>query len=113
MSKERGADQSTERGNLLETLMTFGRGRSGPPPATPAPTPTTMPASAAPGYVIPSRRTKKTSTAWADKQLKRLAAHKRTSQAEAAGKPVVTALSLRAAYGVTATQRQGALPNRR
>jgi hypothetical protein len=43
-----------------------------------------MPASAAPGYVIPSRRTKKTSTAWADKdaleQLKRLAAHKRTSQ---------------------------------
>jgi hypothetical protein len=97
--------------------MTFGRGRSGLPPATPAPTPTTMPASAAPGYVIPSRRTKKTSTAWADKdaleQLKRLAAHKRTSQAEAAGKPVVTALSLRAAYGVTATQRQGASPNRR
>ena len=70
--------EGIDRESLLGSLTSWGRGRSALPPADPAPPPSP------PAYVTPSRRTKKTFTAWADvdalEQLKRLAAHKRTSQ---------------------------------
>jgi len=76
MIKKKKPD-AVDRDSLLGILTSLGRGRSAVPPAAPAP--------AAPAtYVTPSRRKKKTFTAWADKdaleQLKSLAAHKRTSQ---------------------------------
>jgi hypothetical protein len=68
--------QPDDRESLLTGLMSWGRGRSALPP-------TTEPA-AEPTYVPPSRQTKKTFTAWMDKdaltQLKRLSEHKRVSQ---------------------------------
>jgi len=70
--------EGVDRESLLGSLTSWGRGRSALPPADPAPP------SSPPTYVTPSRRSKKTFTAWADvdalEQLKRLAAHKRTSQ---------------------------------
>jgi Ribbon-helix-helix domain len=65
-----------DRDSILTNLMTWGRGRSVLPP--------TPEAAAEPTYVPPSRQTKKTFTAWMDKdalaQLKRLSEHKRISQ---------------------------------
>ena len=68
--------QPDDRDGLLTSLMNFGRGRSALPP-TPEP-------AAEPTYVPPSRQTKKTFTAWMERdallQLKRLSEHKRVSQ---------------------------------
>ena len=73
MSKKPPED---DRDGILTKLMSLGRGRSALPP-TPEP-------AAEPTYVPPSRQTKKTFTAWMDKdalaQLKRLSEHKRISQ---------------------------------
>jgi hypothetical protein len=70
MSKKPPED---DRDGILTKLMSLGRGRSALPP-------TTEPA-AEPTYVPPSRQTKKTFTAWMDRdalaQLKRLSEHKR------------------------------------
>jgi hypothetical protein len=76
-TKKRPQGQPDDRESLLTGLMSWGRGRSALPP--------TPPQDPEPAYVIPpSRRTKKTFTAWADRdalaQLKRLAEHKRVSQ---------------------------------
>ena len=65
-----------DRETLVDKLTSWGRGRSAQPDTPPQ---------EAPAYPIPpSRRTKKTFTAWADKdalaQLKRLAEHRRMSQ---------------------------------
>jgi hypothetical protein len=73
MSKKPPED---DRDGILTKLMSLGRGRSALPPKT---EPATEPA-----YIPPSRQTKKTFTAWMDKdaltQLKRLSEHKRVSQ---------------------------------
>lgn len=75
-SKKPRQDRPDDRESILTGLMSWGRGRSALAP-TPDP-------AAEPTYVPPSRQTKKTFTAWADKdalaQLKRLAEHKRVSQ---------------------------------
>jgi hypothetical protein len=75
MSKSKKPPEDN-RDSILTNLMSWGRGRSAlPPPQDPEPPATVIP---------PSRRTKKTFTAWADKdalaQLKRLSEHKRISQ---------------------------------
>ena len=73
------SNKGVDRETLAAKLLPWGRSRSAPPPASP-------PQSSEPGaYTIPpSRRTKKTFTAWADvdalKQLKRLSEKKRVSQ---------------------------------
>jgi hypothetical protein len=78
-SKGQAQQPSVDRETILDKLMPWGRARSAPPVASP-------PQHAeAGGYTIPpSRRTKKTFTAWADKdalqQLKRLSEHKKKSQ---------------------------------
>jgi hypothetical protein len=78
MSKNKKPPQAQpdDRDGLLTGLMNWGRGRSALPP-TPEPT-------AEPTYVPPSRQTKKTFTAWMDRDalalLKRLSEHKRVSQ---------------------------------
>ena len=64
-----------DRDTLVDRLIPWGRSRSGQPP----------PVEETPVYLIPpSRRTKKTFTAWADRdalaQLKRLAEHRKVSQ---------------------------------
>ena len=64
-----------DRDTLVDRLIPWGRGRSGQPPQV----------EETPVYPIPpSRRTKKTFTAWADRdalaQLKRLAEHRKVSQ---------------------------------
>jgi hypothetical protein len=75
MSKSKKPPEA-DRDSLLTNLMSWGRGRSALPP-TPEPVEERA-------YIAPSRRAKKTFTAWADKdalaQLKRLSEHKRISQ---------------------------------
>ena len=66
---------AVDRDSLVDRLMPWGRGRSAEPPP---------PAAEAGAYIPPSRRTKKTFTAWMDKdaieQLKRLAARQKVPQ---------------------------------
>jgi hypothetical protein len=75
-SKKPPQDRPDDRESLLAAVMTWGRGRSALPPARDPEPPAAV--------IPPSRRTKKTFTAWADKdalaQLKRLSEHKRISQ---------------------------------
>ncbi len=75
MSKRRAAVADLDRKNLVDRLMPWGRGRSVEPPQ-----PTAEPGT----YVPPSRRTKKTFTAWMDRdaldQIKRLAARRKVPQ---------------------------------
>jgi antitoxin-like ribbon-helix-helix protein len=66
---------AVDRDSLVDRLMPWGRGRSAEPP----------PPAAEPGaYIPPSRRMKKTFTAWMDKaalhQLKELAHHQKVPQ---------------------------------
>ena len=76
-SKKPRQDQPNDRDGILNSLMNFGRGRSALPP-TPAP------AQEPSSYIPPSRRTKKTFTAWMDKaaleQLRHLSELKRIPQ---------------------------------
>jgi Ribbon-helix-helix domain len=78
MSKKRQAPPD-DRDSMLTGLMNWGRNRSALPP-TPEPAEAPVPGA----YIPPSRRTKKTFTAWMDKaaleQLKRLSEHKRIPQ---------------------------------
>lgn len=76
MSKRRARPTAgVDRDSLVDRLMPWGRSRSVEPPQRP-----TDPGA----YIPPSRRTKKTFTAWMDKdaldQLKRLAVHRRVPQ---------------------------------
>ena len=79
MSRSKGQARHAagiDRDTLVDRLIPWGRSRAGQPPQQAAEVPT---------YPIPpSRRTKKTFTAWADKdalaQLKRLAEHRKVSQ---------------------------------
>jgi len=66
-----------DRETLVDRLIPWGRSRSAQPPPPQG--------GETPAYTLPpSRRTKKTFTAWADKdalaQLKRLAEHRKVSQ---------------------------------
>jgi hypothetical protein len=76
MSKRKAPPAAVvDRKGLMRTLTDWGRARSIEPPQ-PAPEPD--------AYVPPSRRTKKTFTAWMDKaaldQIKALAAYRKVSQ---------------------------------
>jgi len=75
MSKRRVPAPGEDRDSLVDRLMPWGRGRSMEPP---------QPAAEPGTYIPPSRRTKKTFTAWMDKdaldQLKRLAARRKVPQ---------------------------------
>jgi hypothetical protein len=66
---------AVDRDSLVDRLLPWGRGRSAEPPQ-----PTAEPGA----YIPPSRRTKKTFTAWMDKsaldQLKELAHHRKLPQ---------------------------------
>jgi antitoxin-like ribbon-helix-helix protein len=76
MSKRKATPATAvDRESLVDKLLPWGRSRSVEPPQ-----PTPEPGA----YIPPSRRTKKTFTAWMDKaaleQLKDLASHKRVPQ---------------------------------
>ena len=70
--------EGVDRESLVDRLMPWGRSRSGQP-VSPA-----QGAETGANPIPPSRRTKKTFTAWADRdalaQLKRLSEHRKVSQ---------------------------------
>ena len=76
MSKRKARPAAAvDRNALVDRLIPWGRGRSMEPP---------QPAAEPGTYIPPSRRTKKTFTAWMDKaaldQLKELAHHRKVPQ---------------------------------